>query len=198
MARWADGDQAAGRAFYERHAPRVGRLLVHKLADDAADAMQRVFLRFLEACRRDREIEHPRAYLLTMARNELYDRLRGRQRNAVRFDPAVTSLHDLGTTPTQRIADRQERRALLGALRRIPLELQLAVELYYWERLPMQEVAEILGVTRSAAINRVHRARARLREVLERESSPDAGVSDRSLASLEDWAAELGARELNE
>jgi RNA polymerase sigma-70 factor (ECF subfamily) len=185
---WADGDEASGRVLYKRYCDSITDFFARKAARDVADLVQRTFMKCLEARRGGTAVEQPRAFLYRIARNELFDRL---VREAARaFDPAVTSLHDLATGPASRIDRRQKLQRLLEALRRIPLDHQIAIELYYWEGLPMSEVAEVLGVTKSAALNRVHRARALLREQIAALGVPDADA-ERTLTSFESWARDL-------
>ena len=182
---WADGDAAAGRAFYRRHAERIAAFVARKLPEDAADVVQRVFLGCLQAVRDGREIQHPRGLLYAIARREIVDHLAARARTA--FDPLVTSFADVATSPTERLVRREAERALVIALDALPLDHQLALELYYWEELSMQDVAAALGISRSAAINRIHRARAQLRERL---ASAIAGEAQRAaLQEIERWSA---------
>ncbi len=185
---WAEGDEEGGRALYKRYCDSIAAFLVRKGGTDVADLVQRTFVKCLEARRRGTVVEQPRAFLYRIARNELFDQLardHGRE-----IDPAVTSLHDLATGPASRIDRDRALDQLLEALRRIPLDQQIALELYYWEGLPMEEVAEVLGVTKSAAINRVHRARA-----LVRERMTTLGVAaedaERTVTSFESWAREV-------
>lgn len=170
LAAWAGGDRDAGRDFYQRYAERVSRFFVRKTSDDLPDLVQRTFLKCLDVVRRGDPIDNPAAFLFTIARNELYD-LFGRNARD-RFDPEHTSLADVRSGISTRL-DRHQREALLhAALARLPLDSQLALELYYWEDLAMSDVARVLGVTESAAINRIHRARKQLRESL--ADTPDA------------------------
>jgi RNA polymerase sigma-70 factor (ECF subfamily) len=47
-------------------------------------------------------------------------------------------------------------------------ELRTAFELHYWHALPIDEIAGRLGVPRATVGTRLHRARLRIRRVLER------------------------------
>jgi RNA polymerase sigma factor (sigma-70 family) len=186
LREWAAGDERAGRDFYRRHCDRIAAFLARKFDGDVADLVQRVFLSCLQATRKGTVLDDPRAFLYAIARNELYDALAARHREAVRFDPGVTSLRQLGPSPTSVLASDERQRLLHDALERIPLDAQLALELYYFEELPMAAVATALGVTRSAALNRVHRARAALRERI--EQAPATPARAETLQDLQAWA----------
>ena len=162
LAAWAGGDREAGQELYRRYADRVTRFFARKTDDELPDLVQRTFLNALEAVRAGTRVDSPAGFLFAIARNELYDQFK-----RVRpVDPEVTSLADVRTGLSTRYARHEQERFLLDALARLPLDAQLALELYYWEELAMDDVARALGVTRSAALNRVHRARAQLREQL--------------------------------
>lgn len=178
---WAGGDVESGRVLFERHAGELTDFVARKLDDDTADLVHHVFTACLDAARSGRAIENVRAYLFRCARNEIVDRLSARAR--VVFDPALASLHDAGTTPTARCAKDEERRLLHAALRRLPLDDQIALELHYWHELPVDAIAESLGVGRSTALSRLHRARAKLRAILPTLSAPQVEL-ERSLGTL--------------
>jgi RNA polymerase sigma-70 factor (ECF subfamily) len=161
---WAGGDLEAGRLFFARYAHRLTRFFARKLTDEVPDLVQRTFLKCLEQRRSGTPIGSPGALLFAIARNELYDAFRRRMQHAERFSPEVTSLADLGASPSQQAAQKEQERAMLLALAGLPLDHQLALELYYWEELSMDDLAVVLGVTKTAAISRVHRARELLRE----------------------------------
>jgi len=185
LTQWAKGDAAAGRAFYRRFCDALAEFVSRRVEGDAADLVQRIFLACLKARKSGTAVEQPRAFLYAIARNEIYDVLKARRRDAAMFDPAVTSLRELGPSPTSVLAADERQRMLHEALEEIPLDAQLALELYYWEDMSMQEVATVLGITKSAALNRVHRARALLRE---RIAERPAGTARQStLDQLQAW-----------
>ncbi|HWB76924.1 MAG TPA: sigma-70 family RNA polymerase sigma factor [Nannocystaceae bacterium] len=179
LAAWARGDAKAGRALFERHAGELADFLARKLDDGIDDLVHHAFAACLERTRAGTAIANVRAYLFQCARNGLVDRLGAR----ARFDPATASLQDAGTSPSQACARDQQRRLLLVALRMLPLDDQIALELHYWHELPVEQIGDALGVPRSTALSRLHRARAKLRALLPTipASAPEL---ERSLASL--------------
>jgi RNA polymerase sigma factor (sigma-70 family) len=129
-----------------------------------------------------------RTYLFGIARNELYAHWRRAKKND-ELDVGATSIVDLGPTPSTLYVKRREERVLLEAVRSIPLELQLALELYYWEQLSGPELAEVLGVPEGTARSRVRRALEALREALVRFEAADLGST---VDDLDGWAESLG------
>jgi RNA polymerase sigma-70 factor (ECF subfamily) len=75
-------------------------------------------------------------------------------------------------------------------LRRIPLDLQILIELQYWEETTMREIAEILEIPSGTVKTRLARARALLREEIEAaRAEPD--VLRSTLDGLDGWVAQL-------
>ena len=118
---------------------------------------------------------------------------RNRKRDPA-LDFSVTSLQDLAATPSQELRDKQDRRLLLAALRRIPLDLQIAIELIYWEGLTAPEVAEVLELPEGAVRSRVRRARAALAGALAELGESGEGI-ETTLGDIDRWAADVGPAE---
>jgi RNA polymerase sigma-70 factor (ECF subfamily) len=158
LTRWRDGDAPSGRVLFARYFDALYRFFATKI-DDPDELVQATFLALL----RDQFAGRSsfRTYVYTIARHTLYRHLRERRR-ARGFDPEVSSIADLVTTPTGRIARDQARRRVVDALRTLPVEQQLLLELHYWEELDAPALAEVLEVSPGAVRVRLHRARAAL------------------------------------
>jgi RNA polymerase sigma-70 factor (ECF subfamily) len=177
LAAWRSDDRAAGDELIRRHFESICRFFRAKLGDDVEDLIQRTFLDCVTA--RDRVEEGGfRAYLFAVARNRLYDHLRARHRGPERLDLSLRSLADLGTSPSQAVARDEQEHLLLAALRCIPLEFQIALELAYWEGLTGPEIATVLAIPANTVRSRLARARAAIRDEIERlATAPDLGRS---------------------
>lgn len=165
---WCAGDRDAGDALVRRHFDAVCRFFRGKLGDDVEDLIQRTF----QICTARRDALGPegsfRGYLFGIARHLLLDHLRRRYRRDAADDITAQSLADLGTSPSAAVA-RNEREALLReALHRIPLEQRIILELAHWEGLSGREIAEALEIGENTVRSRLSRARAALREQVER------------------------------
>ncbi len=100
-----------------------------------------------------------------------------------------------GPTPSGAAAHREEQRLLLRGLRGLPLDMQLSVELFYWEGLSRAEIATVLEVETNTIKSRLQRAKARLREVLV-QLDPVTGTV--TAADLERWAKSLRDASIDE
>jgi RNA polymerase sigma-70 factor (ECF subfamily) len=169
LEKWRAGDSAAGAALFEAHFDGVRRFFRNKLAaEDVEDTIQRVFLACVESRDVFRGDSSFRTYVFTIARHELYRYLRRRGRDVVALglDASVTSIHMLGISPSSAAARDEARDRVHEALRRLPVEQQVMLELKYWEDLATAEIAAIMEIPEATVRTRLFRARAALREAL--------------------------------
>lgn len=186
---WRAGDRGAGNELVERHFMSLYGFFRNKLGGDIDDLIQRVFLACVESRDAFRKEASFRTYLFAVARNELHGHFR-RQRKDAALDFGEMSIEDLGTTPSQVVAKQQEQKVLLRALRLIPLDYQIALELYYWEQLTGPELARVLEIPEGTARTRIRRAREALeRRIARLAKSPD--VLRSTTDNLDRWAASL-------
>ncbi|MEM9458960.1 MAG: sigma-70 family RNA polymerase sigma factor [Myxococcota bacterium] len=191
LDRWRRGDDGAGNRLVRRHFHVVFRFLSNKVGDEATDLTQQTFLALVE--RRDRldPAIGLRAYVLGVARHMLLRHLRGRYRDRAVFSPervsAFESPPDLGTSPTRRIAQGQDRVLLDRALRSLPIDHQIALELHYWHELGIAQIATVLECSPSSVKSRLFRARHGLRRQVERLSTRPSPLLER----LEDELSSL-------
>jgi len=192
LERWCAGDKASGARLFQSHFADLYRFFERKITGEPDELVQETFL----ACvrRRDefRRQSSFRTFLFAVARFELYAYWRRRARDGEAIDFSEVSLADLVTTPGTRIARRQEREQLLGALRTLPLDDQLLLELHYWEGVDSARLAEIFEISPATARTRLFRARHGLRkrmQAMEQERS----TTPASVENLDEWVRRLRA-----
>lgn len=189
LRRWSEGDDTAAQQLVERYFDGLFRFFRNKTNDDVDDLIHDVLLACLE--RRDQlhRWRSFRAYVFAMARHRLYARIRTQVKEAQMFDPAVTSIAMVEPGPSSVAAAAQLHVRLLAALKSIPLDLQIALELRFWEELSGPELAEALDIPEGTVRSRLRRGLDALRLKLEGPGAPtDGGPPD-----FEAWAARLGA-----
>lgn len=191
LAAWRSGDKAAGEALFERHFATVARFLRNKTDEAAvADLLQQTFVALLEARATFRGEGSFRGYLLGVAYNVLRHHYRARKPDA-QLDLEQTSIADVGLRPSEVVAIRNEQRVLLHALRRIPVEHQIVLELHYWESMTASAIGEVVGAPEGTVRTRLRRAKQLLEERLaELVEGPRLATT---LARLDDWAQEIRA-----
>ena len=166
---WRDGDRGAGDALVARWFEPVCRFFRSKLGDDVEDLIQRTFLDCLESRDRVRSTSF-RSFLFAVARNRLFDELRRDLRKPV-DQLGTISIAELRTRPSERIARSQDRDAVIRAMQTLPLDMQITLELAYWEDLGGSEIAAALGISEHTVRSRLSRARGLVRDELDVSSS---------------------------
>lgn len=189
---WNGGERAAGRELARRYFAPMLRFFLNKAPSHAEDLVQRTFLRCLEAFPRYEERGHFRAFLYGTARVVLLEHARAQRRDArASEDPGEheTSLAIDGS-PSRVMGEQQQHQLLLEALRRIPLELQVLTELYYWEDMSVADLATVLEIPVGTVKSRLSRARRLVQEQL-RLLDATGVIAEQSVRDLEAWAAEV-------
>lgn len=186
---WGTGNTAAGGELLRRHFESLYRFFAMKVDGTIEDLVQRTLLGAVEGRDRIRDSTRFRSYLLGIARFVLIDHLRGKAKN---FDVLDEPVALVAPTPPSLIADKEEQRLLLRALRKLPLRLQIVVGLYYFEGLKVAEIADVTEAPNGTVKDRLATARARIRETVEKlAESPALAAS--TLGGFETWLRELPA-----
>lgn len=191
LTEWRSGQSGAGGELFARHAPAIARFFRNKVSTPVEDLVQQTFLALLEGQHRLDDPDKTRGYLFGIAHNVLRGQLRTLTRDR-QFDEGVSSLAELDPSPSSAFAHKREQQLLLLALRRIPIQHQVALELYYWEGLETPAIAEVLGISASAMRSRMVKAREVLAEVLAEIAGSEHELRS-TLEGLDDWAAAIRA-----
>lgn len=187
---WADGDETAGAVLFERHYSAVYRFFRAKGVGDLEDLVQETFLAVLrnrDAFRREAPF---RSYMFGTARNILRHHFRRQRRREDKIDFGSKSVADLAASPSAVVAEKAEHRLLLEGLRRLAIDDQIVIELFEWENMTALEVGAVLELTEPAVRSRLHRARHRLRALLE-DLATSPAVLKSTLSDLDAWAGEV-------
>ncbi len=173
LDRWRAGDNAAGQALVARHFDALCGFFESKLDRDSDDLVQRTLLACVASKDRFRKESSFRTYLFTVARHELFHYLQSRQRAGARLDFSVTSVAEILTTPASRMIRNADKLRVVEALRRLPVEQQTLLELFYWQELDIDAISQIFELEPGTTRVRLHRARKKLRELLELPDDQD-------------------------
>jgi len=191
LERWREGDRAAGNTLFSRHFRALFRFFRTKLPDALAEDLTQVsFLACVDGRDKFRNASSFRTYLFAIARNQLFMHFRkaGRRDDVTAFE--TQSIADLGAGPSTIVAAKAEQRLLLRALRRIPVDFQIAIELYYWQGVSTSEIAVVLEVPEGTVRSRLTRAREHLaKQMRALAESPELAHS--TVADFERWAQSL-------
>lgn len=187
---WRGGQASAGDRLLRRHFQGLYRFFRNKSEGAVDDLVQATMLACVRGKTQFRGECSFRTYLFVIARRVLIDHHRKRARDRLVFDPDALSVHDLEPGLQTLVGKKQEEQRLLLALRKIPLELQICLELFYWEELSSTDLARILEIPQGTVKSRIRRGRERLQEILVQDSELQH-ESQTSCEALDAWAAQI-------
>ncbi|MCH9685578.1 MAG: sigma-70 family RNA polymerase sigma factor [Deltaproteobacteria bacterium] len=160
---WRGGDGDAGHQLCSRHYAALTRFFDNKLSEDADDLVQESFAACVQG--RDRIEGGFRAYLFGIAYIRFKRHLRRRYRIPEDEIPSRL-LCDSDPGPSTMCRRSEERRRLLMALRQLPIPMQTALELKYWEEMKSPEIARVLGVEPPTVRSYIHRGGLLLKKIV--------------------------------
>lgn len=150
VSRWQAGEARAGEALYERYGSAIKRYFRRHVSqvEDIADLVQETFLRLRTVNYRGEGTI--RGLLFGIAHNVFLEYLRRRNRQAeeraLRGDILEWPAADYERNdPEYRLAQKDETRLIMKAMRRISLRYQIVLELSGWEGLKQAEIAAVLS-----------------------------------------------------
>ena len=197
LKKWREGDAAAGQELFGRHTETLYRFFRNKVASGVEDLVQQTMVACLQSQAQYEQRASFRSYLLGVARYQLFDYYRRNKSDAEHLEFNTVTVYDLALSATSQLAKASEERILLEALRRLPVNYQITLELSYWEDLSGPELAEILEVPVDTAYSRLRRAKQLLKEQLAQLSSSNEQLGA-TRTDLAGWASALRKEEESE
>ena len=126
---------------------------------DAEDAVQNVFLKFVEKGQEFNDEEHENAWFITVTKNYCKDQLKSTWHKQVDFCEIPE------TASPQEEADD----SLLPYIMKLKEKYREVIYLYYYEEYSVKEMARILGRGESTLQTQLSAARGKLKKMLEKE-----------------------------
>ncbi len=166
------GDREAMRALIEQHQQRLFAFVWRVLPNhqDAEDVCQEALLKAMTAIDSFDPTYRFSTWLFTIAYRLALNSLRRRNKH-VDADIDYSSFESTGEPGTTEIAESEEARrlkdAVWRAVDRLSTTQRLAVTLFYRERHSCQEISVVMDVPVATVKSHLHRARAKLKDLLE-------------------------------
>lgn len=174
MARSRDSE--AFGILVERHQPMAQRVAFGVVGQRsiAAELANEAMLQAYLSLDRLRDATMFQSWLHGIVLNVCRSYIRDRKRAPLSYEEVMGGVvrHEgyaiaaMEPTPQEVAESRELNRLVLDAVESLPPKARVATLLYYYDQLSMREVADTLGMSVSAVKNRLHSARARLREML--------------------------------
>jgi len=148
---------------YDRYAGMLMRVAYSMLQnrEDAEDAVQNVFFKYLKKQPTFSSDEQQKAWLIKVTVNQCKDALR---RRSFRSHLGLQEIEDVGK-------EDHHPHPMMELIFTLPEKYRQAVVLHYLEDLSVAETAKILGVSESAVKMRLSRGREMLKELFGEEEN---------------------------
>lgn len=175
LERVKEGDRDALDTLTRMIRPHVERQLARYPVsdDDRLDLVQSTLLQVVRRIRSFRGDSSFSTWLFRVTANEALMLMRSQRRQRARLVEGL-DLEDLSVLPTVRTAQTDDDAASMAereahvrlALGELPEDYRDVVMAHYHDDLGLQEIAQKFAVSESAVRSRLHRARVRLRAIL--------------------------------
>jgi RNA polymerase sigma-70 factor (ECF subfamily) len=189
---WTRGDMRAAEELFERHYDAIERFFRNKVLDTSEDLVQQTLAACVESRDRFRRDSSFRTYLFAIANNVLRTHYRTRKRESAHFVFTEVSAHDVAPGPSTMFRERREQQLLLESLRRIPLDYQIVLELYYWEELPGSAIAAIVDLPENTVRSRIRKGKQLLEKKM-KALARNLEEFERTIGDLDQWARSIHA-----
>ncbi len=174
MAKIAIGDEAAFARLIEKHQNTVVGTVTKmtNFSPDAEDLAQQVFLRIWKSAHRYQPTAKFTTYLFTIVKNLVFNHTKKNSRRKEQsLDEQEEEWHqqaavDNSARPDQALAQAELQRTVENAISQLPEKQKLAVILRRQEKMPYEEMANILEISVPAVKSTLFRARSTLRKLL--------------------------------
>lgn len=162
----AKGNRNAFRMLYELYASKVYNMVLHRINDSnlAEDITQEVFLTIYSKSIQFRGDSKVGTWIYRIAYNKCMDELKkinSTNQNQINYKLQL-SQQDVSSSTSQQI----ELEILLNAINQLNENQKQAFTLTYLDKIPQQEVAEILNMNIKALESLLFRARQSLQKII--------------------------------
>ncbi|WP_404784832.1 sigma-70 family RNA polymerase sigma factor [Altericista sp. CCNU0014] len=178
LTRIAKGDQTALSALYDRYARIIHSVAFKSLRsiEESEEVVLDVFAQVWRiAGRYDKQKGRADTWLFMLARSRVLDRLRKLQRNRASA-PAFNDADEIQipaseVSPIEEAMISERRDRVASALKNLPDEQRLAIELAYYQGLTQSQIAAQTGLSLGTVKTRVRLGLSKLKLTLEAETS---------------------------
>lgn len=151
--------------LYQKYAGMIFRtaynFLLHK--DDAEDIVQEVFIKYFISNKTFNDDDHEKAWILTVTANLSKNVLRSKSRQNLELDDTIKIVdHKFDKAITNHL-DLEE------AMIRLTANQRLVIYLFYYEQIPIKNIAKIMKSNENTVKSHLLRAKSKMKTYLEKE-----------------------------
>jgi RNA polymerase sigma factor (sigma-70 family) len=166
------GNTNAFALLVNRHKDNVFNLAIRICGnrEEAEEIAQDAFLKVYRALNEFRQKSSFATWLYRIVYNTSISYLRARRREVLSLEEFPADATDfIGCSESEETAEREYRNALVNfALQRLNESDRAIVTLFYYEEMSHSEIAEITGISKENIKIRLHRARKKMLEDIEK------------------------------
>ena len=175
VARCRVGDRTAMRQVYEKYRRRIFALVLRIAgAEEAEELAQEVFLKAFRSIDKFRGESQLGTWLYRLAVNAALSHI-ARSRGRRTAPESLLESVPAPTVPALRDGDPRLRARLEAAMTQLPAGYRAVLVLHDIEGLQHEEIAEVLGCRVGTSKSQLHKARARMREILGPQLAAERG-----------------------
>lgn len=191
LERWQRGDLDAGQQLVQIHFEPLLRFVCSKIDDRSAvdDIVQETWTAVLVQRERTKVRTTFRHYLVGIAAHKILKYLR-RRLGAREVEMPSMSIEQLAPSLGGVIDAKVRQKLLISALRSLPLEQQIILELYVWEEMQTKDIAELLNLSVAQVKHRIHDGKDKLERYVHRLGPGRIGAST-DTQELTSWMSAL-------
>jgi RNA polymerase sigma factor (sigma-70 family) len=186
-----DGDHQAYTELCRRHSKQVFRMVL-RITDNIADAEDTLQEALLKAYIHIREFEGRSAFsswLTRIAVNSALILLRRKRSQLVHcfendpeaYDFKLPESMETYRSPEENCIQHALENELAQAIRYLPPNLRVVIQIRYRHDTPLSEIAKMLGISEAAVKSRLLRARLKIRAHLEKTQYLPCGIDPKAL-----------------
>ncbi len=166
--RIAEGDKNAFKLLYDLYWQQVYAVALQWLKSTwkAQDVVQEVFYKIWQRREKITEVRDLKAYLVVMARNEIFSALKSPAHAQISVEKIPDMLTDNSPGPDLTLTLKHAEASILEAVQNLPPRQQQIFRLTRMEGLSHEEIAQRLGVSKETVSNHATRALLNLRKTL--------------------------------
>lgn len=151
--------------LYQKYASIVFRTAYNFLLnkDDAEDIVQEVFIKYFISNKTFNDDNHEKAWILTVTANLSKNVLRSKSRQNLELDDTIKIVdHKFDKAITNHL-DLEE------AMIRLTANQRLVIYLFYYEQIPIKNIAKIMKSNENTVKSHLLRAKSKMKTYLEKE-----------------------------
>lgn len=177
VKRLQQGDRAAFDALYSRYRDEALRTasLITGSRTDGEDVVQEAFVQCYQHIGQLRDPARFKAWLFTLLTRAAwkYCRRRGREQPVAEF---FDDAEKAGESALGAVLRTEQSRALFAAVQALEDKQRTVIVLYYYNDMPVREIAKVLGCREGTVKSRLFAARRSLQKAMERDTDEWEGV----------------------